>query len=581
MRFSKTQECKKYRIYLFLTSLIIIFVCILNMTKLVSPYYVPDEMGYWAAGAWMNGLDWSEVMSTGGYYAFGYGILLAPLFLLGDSLLMYRVAVLLNVVLLLGCYFLMIQICSRLFETISKIGILIICFATIMYSYHIVYSQLTQAEVILTFLFLLSVRILFWVSEKPRFLNCLLFALTIGAMFATHMRTLVIIICGSMCILFMFFKRKIKLRHVFSYSIFLGGMIFLTLVLKNRLIADEYTAQTGIVLSHNDFSGRVWVVELLFTLDGIKRLFLNFFSRIFYLGCSTFLIFYFGLYSICENLIIWVKKKFYYSSKIIINLYIVLSCLAGIAMGSAAMILPSRTDHVQYGRYYENLIALVIAVGIYKIITFGRDSKKIIIITAIHCIMCFVTLEVFRINPNLTEPLLLQNAGLAGFYSKYDASDDMIFTVIACILSLVGSYFLFYMLNRKKVIMKKIALLMLSTIWLLLAYKGLDENVYNRQQSYEKIGETAQEILAMNTEQDVYYLLPEEEKGGKFYDIYNLQFSLCRKKLKTVYEEQLETKKWRQGDFLIVHKEIGLSKEIIDLFELVFENTKFYVLEHK
>lgn len=580
MFFIKAECDKRYRVYLVLTSLLIIFVCIFNINKLFSPFFVPDEMGYWTAGAWLNGLDWSEVMSTGGYYAFGYGFLLAPLFLLDNPVIMYRVAVLMNIAMLLGCYFLLIQICGRLFEKVNKRTILFICFTTTMYSYHIVYSQLTQAEIFLTLLFLTSVRILLWLCDKPGFLNSILFALSIGAMFASHMRTLVIIISASICILLMLFKKQIKFKYVFSYVMALGFIILFSLEVKNQLIADEYTAQTGLVLSHNDFSGRVWVVQLLFTLDGIKRLLLNFFSRIFYLGCSTFLLFYFGLYSIGETLIVWIKKKCLYSFKIVINLYIVLSCLAGIAMGSAAMILPSRADHVQYGRYYENLVALIIALGIYKIITIGKDHKKFFWIVAIHSALCFVTMWVFKMNPKLSDPLILQNTGIAGFYSKYDVSDPIFFTVVICIIAFIGGSALYYILSRKEIFGERISILALAFVWAMIAYKGLDENVYARQWSYKAIQEISQEVLKDDI-QNIYYLMPEKEEGGKFFDIYNLQFSLGTKKIRTIHLEQLGNIKWKNGDCLLVHKEIGVSEEVMRLFEPVFENVKFYVLKYR
>ena len=42
----------------------------------------PDEFSYWAYAAEAAGCDWSEVISLGSFYSYGYSILLLPIFML-------------------------------------------------------------------------------------------------------------------------------------------------------------------------------------------------------------------------------------------------------------------------------------------------------------------------------------------------------------------------------------------------------------------------------------------------------------------------------------------------------------------
>lgn len=71
----------KKRIWVF--SLVLVIIHSFGLTKRYVPWFT-DEIGYWASAALMKGYNWREVMSTGGYYGYGYGIVLS-LIINGDS----------------------------------------------------------------------------------------------------------------------------------------------------------------------------------------------------------------------------------------------------------------------------------------------------------------------------------------------------------------------------------------------------------------------------------------------------------------------------------------------------------------
>ena len=41
--------------------------------------FFPDEFGYWAHAAKAAGYDWSEMVSLGSYYSYGYSLILFPI----------------------------------------------------------------------------------------------------------------------------------------------------------------------------------------------------------------------------------------------------------------------------------------------------------------------------------------------------------------------------------------------------------------------------------------------------------------------------------------------------------------------
>ena len=65
-------------------------------------FFPQDEFGYWNNAAKIIGLDWSDVAFGQSRYAYGYSLLLVPILVLlkSNPLMLYKVAITLNVVLL-------------------------------------------------------------------------------------------------------------------------------------------------------------------------------------------------------------------------------------------------------------------------------------------------------------------------------------------------------------------------------------------------------------------------------------------------------------------------------------------------
>lgn len=65
----------------------------------------PDEFGYWTYAAMLAGYDWSDVVSLGSYYSYGYSLILFPIFILcKNAVIAYRVAIAVNFFLLVMCF---------------------------------------------------------------------------------------------------------------------------------------------------------------------------------------------------------------------------------------------------------------------------------------------------------------------------------------------------------------------------------------------------------------------------------------------------------------------------------------------
>ena len=79
---------------------------------------IPDEFGYWTYAATLSGCDWSDIVSLGSYYSFGYTLILYPIFqIFQDSIVAYRAAVTVNFLLMILAYFVLLKNIMRLQES--------------------------------------------------------------------------------------------------------------------------------------------------------------------------------------------------------------------------------------------------------------------------------------------------------------------------------------------------------------------------------------------------------------------------------------------------------------------------------
>ena len=84
-------------------------ICIAFIKSTVSEL-IPDEFGYWTYAATLSGCDWSDIVSLGSYYSFGYTLILYPIFqIFQDSIVAYRAAVTVNFLLMILAYFVLLK----------------------------------------------------------------------------------------------------------------------------------------------------------------------------------------------------------------------------------------------------------------------------------------------------------------------------------------------------------------------------------------------------------------------------------------------------------------------------------------
>ena len=369
--------------------LCIFILGILNFHKLTTISIIGDEFGYWSAGAFFSGIDWTDATQCNAYYSWGYGIILAPLFILfDDTITMYQVAILLNIMMLIGSYLLCYG-CINLLYKKERICIkVIVALVSTLYVSNLFYIQATIPETLLVLIFwmLCYLFILFIKYEK----NWILFPMGFLTIYIyyVHQRTIAVTLSMVICILlFLLIEKK------YTYLLFFISELCI-LIFVGELIKDSYQLylwgiKASDVIDVNDVSGQVHKIGYLLTVEGIVGLIKGIIGKIFYLGTSTFFLFYIGVFEMIKM----IKKKETLKDFKYLFLFICSSIFLSIIISSIFMVYyDDNLQRLMYGRYTEYVLPIIILIGLLAIWKKNVNKKTfhISIILYFFCALCIL-----------------------------------------------------------------------------------------------------------------------------------------------------------------------------------------------
>lgn len=229
---------------------------IFYITRVKGPFVYTDEIGYWGHAATLTGNTWSGVMNDMPWYTFGYSLLLAPLFLItADIVVMYRIAVIFNIVLSLLSFWLALKVVQKAAPEISNVLLEgTIAFAATSYSTYIFHSYIAWSETLLTFLVWLILYILLSFEEKPGYAKGVLLGAAAGYAYMVHNRMLAVAAAVLLTAAFLVWRKKIKMQHFLSVMIAMLTVFFLSSIgkhyLENVMAGNTLLQDAGGAISH-------------------------------------------------------------------------------------------------------------------------------------------------------------------------------------------------------------------------------------------------------------------------------------------------------------------------------------------
>ncbi|MBD5460253.1 MAG: hypothetical protein HDR26_04825 [Lachnospiraceae bacterium] len=347
------------------------------------PVILPDEFGYWAQAASMAGMDWKEVMSLHSWYSPGYGLLMLPfLKLIKDPVLLYRCMVTVNFLLLAAAAGLLYQIINRILPQMGRALSAFISGAAMLYVAYITYAQTTMAETLLVFLYvLLAYGMVRW-TDHPGIRSGLFVMLICGMMYLVHLRTVGIMLATVLCMLaaeLLREKSRRKLWYTLGLLILTGMILAAAGYIKEYIVSGVASQQYQNLVSANDYSGQWGKLKLLFSLEGIYRFLTGLAGKVFYLGCASFGLYYWGMAFLLRKLKTFLetlrgKKPFPQYQWL--YLWLLLSHVAAVMITNIYCLSSSRLDGVLYGRYHENTIPVIMALGTAQLLLHPEFKRR-------------------------------------------------------------------------------------------------------------------------------------------------------------------------------------------------------------
>lgn len=388
---------------------IILVISFWNISKCDRIIIVDDEFGYWGVAAHIVGMDWSDMMSTTQYFAYGQSILLVPVLLLGKLGVpmssLYKIVLVLNGIMVAGSYCLIVASLDKMYEYKNKTVSQFIALFTVLSIGNSTKILQTWPEISLFLVFWVTIFFLVSFIKKPGYKNLSLLIFFSVLVFAVHMRAIGITVSVVMVLTaFFLFSHEKKNYKMIVYGVILYAcLILIALAIKNYANDNIYCAKDSI----NDFGGSASKFARVFCLTGIVDFFFSVIGKLYYSFIESFgLVLVGGIFFIKD---LFDKEKNPEKSVVYVGLFGFLAFASEVVICAVAQFphalesqgLVNVSDGFVYGRYQFFACSLLAAVGLWTLATFKEKKMSLrlyICLTTLGTVLAISTVEQLWVN---------------------------------------------------------------------------------------------------------------------------------------------------------------------------------------
>lgn len=573
-----------------LASIGIIVILMLSQIQFLSgPVIMPDEVGYWAAGATFAGDDWSGVMQIAPYYGWGYGLVLSVFYRLFDNpVLMYKVAIAFNIVLLVGIYILCNCIIKAIKPKLNYWVRLVTAFTVTVYSYNIYSSMQTSPELFTAFIYI-CICVLFihlcLNNSKHKNADVLLVAVLAGISVACHLRNLSLVIVLSMFIVILWLTKKISLKTVILYGISLLGIMLCFLYFKDFI--NEHLYRVGTYTA--DEASKVKGALGIFSVSGIKSFFKCMLGRIFYIGCATFLLAFRGIILVIRDGAREIRKNRWtvrdYDGLFIFKCFAVCVLFAEMALGALSFLGNSiRIDGYLYGRYSEHVIIPILILGIISFDEVKSNVKVQIGCSVLLAGLAIAFRYIYYTNKTLqtTMNTIVGIAGMPIFNNMTTENMQFLFSIGVCLFSLLVAWGIYFLMKSGKMKVKITGIIVIAFSWIMISFNLLQSEVYDFAEYNNDLVLFAEQVEDIADKDDtLFYMFDKAAEAQSTTSATWLAYRI-RFFLKDADIEVIDTKDLKKQKYIIGYKpSIDEKKMKKKGYRLVLESERMSLYERK
>lgn len=498
------------------------FLCILMLSIFfaINIHFIgvtTDELGYLSFPAKICG--WSEGGISGNfpYYGIGIGILWIPLFyFINDFIIIYRLIIILNGILLCISFLLSYVFLKKHFETNNYKKLFLIASVLILYPSNIYFMQDALAETLLYTLFWSLLFCINKILENDKWYYFIILGIILVYMLLVHLRTLVIVMATVLFLFIRTIKDKKKWYNLFLIFIFIGiGLILLEYAKQWHY--NLFGTETAInsINTNLDIAGRI--------MDIFKK-FLPFFKgligQLYYFFVAGNIAFFVGsivcIYEGVKACICFHETKDGIKKRVYLFLGIVLLInIVAFATNKTTMV---RTETIVYGRYMENIIGPILAIGLYWLSEQYKYNYRWKNLNYVFMFFVMFATPIILERMESAESKMFGTSSavaMGGFFEFYIQNVDLSFSLLKvvivtcgflCALEIIISLFKY---KKLKPYTYLCIMGMFMVYWIYLGIDPIAEQLSMKEENYQKYHEV-EKVIEQYDQVDLYYLNDDE-----------------------------------------------------------------------
>lgn len=531
----------------------------------------PDEFGYWAAAAKWKGYDWSGVSSLGSYYSFGYGFLLYPLLsVIQNPVTLYRSGLYLNLLLLGAAFILLYYILKKLFVEKDRKQLVYIAMSGIMYSSWIFYMQMTLSEILVVSLYLLIIFLFQFYLEKPKVLSAFLLAGAFVYLYFVHMRSVATLAAGVAVLVLQFLTHKKYRKSMMVFCLTAGMLLLAGSLMKKDIVQDIYSGMQESVLKVNDYRGQWDKIINLFTGRDLMAFLKSCMGKLFYLGISTFGLFYWGFAFLIKRVKVFFREK---GNSNPLYLFLFLSVVGQFLVSALFMVKGDRADLLIYGRYNEVFLPVLLCLGLIEMLHSSGIIKKTVLLLSGQIVLTAIVILIWKWD-NLPFSHACFIIGVNYAIDRFQFNP----VLSGCVLAIAG--LLLFMLTAiliriiKKNNSRSWLLCGIMLLQILIGLKACNDYIIlHNQLNYQDVMLGTELKDLADEGREVYFSVTKE--SAQYIDL--LQFGLGKVPIRLIAEGKMKAVEYRPEAVIITYKNNQNKDTLEKNYEETLESNHFYI----
>lgn len=557
---------KKYSAFVIM---ILFCLCGYSVARSYGFTVFPDEFGYWAYAAEFAGYDWSDIVSLGSYYSYGYSIILYPIFTLcQNAVTAYRMAIVVNFFLLGLSFFLWKGLTQKLFREEKKETAAFYAAIAVCYPSWLFYARTTLAEIVIATLYAVICVLFYHYFEHNKRSTAVLLIAALVYIHFVHMRTIAIPIAGAITMAGYYAAKKKKVKNIFLMFLAFASAFIVGFFIKEWATGGLYEASK--TLATNDYAGQLGKIAYIFTWEGLRDFLISLSGKVLYLGIASFGLGFLGIKYAVKK--IYMRKES--SANTWFYVFVLLSTLGATLINAIYTVGPGRIDALTYGRYHEYVLPILMILGIKELSENKktvRDFGVILILEIVLTGMVAWSLTIYG-QDNLHGYMMV---GMS-YLHQPDALQPISFywrtlcfgvVLTAAVMALIR----FVHMHKGMEALMALVLVLELALTMKASDLYLDDSArgaYRDTKLVERI-----ERLTQEEDREIYYCLHNDS-----YDLISiLQFMMREKDIRILDDKELfqEENAMEAKDLLLLDYRDPLTQEMKESYDNFFENGHF------